>query len=437
MKLLRNLPLLGFALVACWLSPVFAQESIDSHEPHRTIWLHPNGVDDTSALQGALDSCSGIRCVIRLAAGVFHTAPLVANDFHGVMRGAGQHDTIVQTLTDRVLHLSQADPFNVLDPTPQEPWPAVMTFIEGDVRLSNLTIQVPEGTVTDGWRDGRPEAVPVLGAGVLVSGREPMKFASHHVSFVGAPHPDPFWSENLIGGEAIAGFLLPENFQDPFADIIPVEGVFSVESSHHTGMRAGTTVLRIDRANIRIIGNTYDDIARDVIEPWDVGHSEVYIADNDISVLSGSGIFVFQNGFSDSGLPLFEQSDFTVVNNRVRVADGGFVGIRYFDVVEGAAPSQLNILRNEVEMGVNTFTGIGVGQIDDVRIAKNTVSGSPVFGVGVELSTGCRVHLNDFAGLTPLFGDIGLDVTTDGCRVTAFNGDTVLDFGTNNKVIFR
>lgn len=440
MKFLHKLPrqALMFALAVCWLSPApaSAQDLIDSLKPDRVIWVHPNGVDDTSALQGAFDSCSGVTCAIRLAAGVFHTAPLVANGFHGVIRGAGQHTTIVQTLTDRVLHLGQADPFNVLDPTPEEPWPAVVTFIEGDIRLVDLTIEAPEGTVTDGWFFVGP--VPVLAAGVLVAGREPMKFRSQYVSFVGAPHPDPFWSLTLFTSEWITGSLLPEDFEDPNADAIPVEGEFVIDSSHHANMLIGSALTGVEHADVRITRNTYDGIALDGIQPWDIGHSRVYIADNDVNVRSGDGIFIRPNGASSLGVPLFEQSDFTVINNRVEVAEGGFFwGIRYFDFVEGAAPSKLNIVGNEVQMAENTVAGIGVGQINDVRIAKNKIAGSPSAGVGAELSTGCRVHLNDFSGLTPQFADIVLLETTNHCRVTAFNGDTFLDLGTDNRVIFR
>jgi len=82
-------------------------------------------------------------------------------------------------------------------------------------------------------------------------------------------------------------------------------------------------------------------------------------------------------------------------------------------------------------------TGIGAGRIDDVLIGKNIVAGSPDFGAGARLSSGCRLHLNDFSGLNSQVADIVLLETTNHCRLTAFNGDTVLDLGTDNRVIFR
>jgi len=440
MKSLHKLPLLALALAACWLSPASAQDSIDSLKPDRIIWLHPNGVDDTSALQGALDSCSGIRCVIRLTAGVFHTAPLVANNFHGVMRGAGQHDTIVRTLTDRVLHVSDANPFNSVDPTPEDPWPSLIVFIEGDVRLSHMTFDVPEETITDGWWpvcSGFDEPIPVLADAVSTSGRFPMKLAVRHVSIAGAPTADPVWPRSLINGVTVAGGLLPPDFADPCADMLPIKAEVVMDGNHFASMFAGSFITIAEDASIVIKGNVYRDMLLDGIEFFDVRNSKVYIAYNDIEVLFGAGILLFQNSLVGFGLPLFDGSDFVAMNNSVRVLDGSFAAIQYSDFVEGAAPNTLDVVGNYVEATESTVVGILASQIDDVQISKNSVVGESIFGAGIELSNGCRMNLNDFSGLTPQEADIILTNTTSNCRVTAFNGDTVLDLGTDNKVTFR
>ena len=52
----------------------------------------PNGANDTSNLQAALDTCVayGKDCTVQLAAGKYLTSQLVAYNFHGTFKGKGK-----------------------------------------------------------------------------------------------------------------------------------------------------------------------------------------------------------------------------------------------------------------------------------------------------------------------------------------------------------
>src|SRR5262249_45746189 len=64
------------------------------------IQVRPTGADDTGNLQCAIDAAvaSGRSTSIRLAAGTFHTAQIVAKNFVGQIAGSGTAATVITTL---------------------------------------------------------------------------------------------------------------------------------------------------------------------------------------------------------------------------------------------------------------------------------------------------------------------------------------------------
>ncbi len=95
---------------------------------------------------------------------------------------------------------------------------------------------------------------------------------------------------------------------------------------------------------------------------------------------------------------------------------------------------------NRIRVAKGSSSGIGVsGTTNSAVVAHNSIAGAPNVGVGVAMdrSTGCQVLGNDFHGLAATAPDIVLTDTTSRCLVVTLAGDTVIDQGTHNRVIYR
>ena len=441
MNILSRVSLALALSTLCISAPTIAaaEESVASHKV-RHIWLEPNGIDDTSNLQGVLDSCtdSSYPCKIKLASGVFHIAPVVATNFHGEVRGAGQDVTIVRALTDRVLHLSQANPYYLFDPTPQEPWGNLVQFVEGDVLIKDLTIHVPGETQTDGWW-GICGAfrVPVLASGLEATGRDPMRFVVRNVSVLGAETGDEDWPVSITRGIGVIGFMLRED-SDDCMDMIPARGEFIFDSNYTSTGFQGISVRSIEESDIRITGNTFEDALFLTVRMWDIGHSSVYVASNNVHSDFGTGIALFQNVNPGFDFPVYEASEYTVLDNTVHIGEFAAIGINYYDFLEGQPPAKLNVSGNTVHVGEYNFVGINISHSIDSKIERNRVSGAAfVAAIAVSSSSDCRIRLNDLSGFDGESPDILLNEDASNCRVHAFAGDTVEDNGTDNRIVYE
>ena len=442
MNILSRAPL-AFALSAlCISAPTIAaaDQSIDHNYKPRVIWLEPNGIDDTSNLQGALDRCtdSSYPCKIKLASGVFHIAPLVATNFYGEVRGAGQDVTIIRALTDRVLHLTEANPFHRFDPTPQDPWNALVMFVEGDALVRDLTMHIPAETKTDGWWAlCGIFKVPVFGMILSATSRDPMRFVVRNVHFIGEGTGDEGWPFSSNSASIAVGFMPRNDSGDSCVDFTRTRGEFVFEDNRVSSTWGGLGVQSAEQADVRIGRNSFEGVLSGP-QAADVWDSEVSIVSNRVEA-DGTGITLTQNIFVGLGYAVAEgRTEYAIVDNYITVSDEGFAGIDYFDNVDGLAASRLNVYNNVVNMGANTFTGISLFRTNESsRVQKNTISGEAPYGIYANGADACKIGLNDFSGASDESTDILLDETTSSCRVHAFGGDTVEDVGTDNRVFFK
>jgi hypothetical protein len=67
----------------------------------------PNGTDDTTNIQAALDACAahGPGCTVQLQAGHYFTKQLVEYNFHGTLKGMGKDTTIIEALPNLLVEL--------------------------------------------------------------------------------------------------------------------------------------------------------------------------------------------------------------------------------------------------------------------------------------------------------------------------------------------
>ena len=67
----------------------------------------PNGVDDTTNIQAALNACLAKRpgCTVQLQAGKYFTKQLVTYNFHGTFKGMGQERTRIEALPNLLVEI--------------------------------------------------------------------------------------------------------------------------------------------------------------------------------------------------------------------------------------------------------------------------------------------------------------------------------------------
>jgi hypothetical protein len=338
----------------------------------------PNGTDDTTNIQAALDTCVayGKNCTAQLAAGTYHTGQVVASGFVGSFRGAGMNETIIKTL-DRPLYVTYLD-FFLNPPTPESgsnPWPSLFAFVGGDIVISDLSLYATENSGTTGWTfTGLGVNIYELAHGFVVVGSEvpgqnyrEANAALYRVHIEGLQRAGTVYGFNLINATYYEGFL--------GADTLPLRGRFDIHDSQFRQV-GGTNLYNLYGAQISITRNTYSDS----FEGMDVGY------------LSNT---------------TYEYAQNEVLN----ISLGAVLGGVYF---YGSFDTSTLFIRGNVFTGVYgpyfdnsaTFSGDMMCQL-----LKNAVENDT--GVGIYLGPGTRDCL----------------VVLKTCE------DTVLDLGTNNKIV--
>jgi hypothetical protein len=118
------------------------------------VYVHPpNGTDDTTNIQAALDTCVayGKNCTVQLAAGTYFTRQLVEYNFQGTFKGKGKDITIIQALPYLPVTLDFLQPCQPNSTTCL--WPTLMIFVDGNISISDLSVHMyaSEGTATAPW----------------------------------------------------------------------------------------------------------------------------------------------------------------------------------------------------------------------------------------------------------------------------------------------
>lgn len=136
--------ILGF--IACFIAGLALVGERPAHAV--THIVNPSGVDDTTAIQSALDACSypGANCTIQFQKGVYYTRILAAENFHGTIRGMGQDKTFLKPVSsqsapdvDTCSETGWASPISK-----SSKYPVIMQFTGGSLTISDLTFQIDE-----------------------------------------------------------------------------------------------------------------------------------------------------------------------------------------------------------------------------------------------------------------------------------------------------
>jgi hypothetical protein len=334
----------------------------------------PTGVDDTANIQCAFDAAVafGSGAEVHLAAGDFHTAQIVVNDFYGDFTGEGLGESVIMNLPH--LYVTPVDMY--LDPpSANNPWPSLFAFVNGDFSISDLAIHITGDEGTLGWTIfGIDPPVTELAHAIVILGEE-ADVVINAVSIEGETASNSLYGYNLLNGILFEGFIgaVPP----------PLSGSFQVHNSSFRRMASGTPVANVSDAQIKIYHNTFEEVFFG-LDAADFDNSSFEFSNNKVSAtwygidlynmfLSenvGSSYLVKNNVFRGAYGIVFEQAFGTgnecllIGNNVQHVTDLGiYLGPNITGCTVVGGRNKTNVFDegiNNILTGVNNM-GTGVG----------------------------------------------------------------------------
>jgi hypothetical protein len=216
------------------------------------IRVSPTGIDDTANIQCAFDwaIARGPGMTIRLQPGTFHTAQILAVDFHGAFRGSGVHATEILNLPNAYVIPDIA----TTPPSPENPWPCLFTFLDSDVDLSNLAIRVLGENPTTDWYIGDFGPFNQFGNGVLFSGTEAHVRVSN-IMLEGEHSATSPVGYNVFNGIQFIGYVTTEG-----VDFLPLTGSHVISGSSFKTIGWPTDGGNLIDASMVFSHNSYSDV---------------------------------------------------------------------------------------------------------------------------------------------------------------------------------
>jgi len=401
----------------------------------------PNGTDDTTNIQKALDACVayGKNCTVQLAAGTYHTRQLVAYNFHGTFKGLGMDTTTIEALTLPVNFIF--DGTNACVPnTTTCLWATLMVFVEGDISISDLSVHI---TATDGKATDPPGQIET---GIRLMGQYPMNVHIDRVEEEG--RPDSLFGFNVGNGIMYTGELnsSPAPLNSPCGaagGFYFVSGSYTVRNSSFKSMWDGVSqdgCVRSTRVTIGgspSTGNTFENHYVGI----DLESSENSNFEISYNVSSGTAYSMWVVPWISSIFVPTKPSRYLIHENTFFTTQPNATGIQLYNDTPDHPWIDAVIWNNNIQLQDSPSDGIDAVNTKGTTILNNTVTGSGWDAIGLYGSTSSALmlnHLSDFAP-DPSTGStarIYLDPTTShDLIVCAESTDTVLNQGTNNVVI--
>jgi len=436
-----------------------------SYASNHTIVVYPNGHDDTSDIQAAFNACVsyGPGCTVQLVKGTYYITQIAVTGFQGSFLGLGQGVTIIQGLPTLAspgsAYNTSTVPFWGGLPGPGNPWPVLLTLVNGNYRISGMTItDTYYNPVPGGW-NFYGTAITQLYATILVTGEQASAAIDHVTAIGGAgqayigagPTPDSF---NGINGIDFEGMLLPTP-TSPLSDQIPLIGTFTLMNSVMEDIYGAFAVENLLNAQLTACYNSISGsplpslIDLSNTQVWFCGNqvtnaavgaglygaqsqiktdllpSTVYVTDNYFEVNWGADGPYFVDLGPSEGLPA---SLSAVVTGNTIVTDTscGCYTLAY-PVIFGYDLSSLVVSGNVVRSG-----GTGV-LITNLAGNVGSVSGNTVLGAMVGVALGASTTIGyDFSA--PAYG---IAVTANVVKNSADYGIIVVGGSSNNVVAFN
>jgi hypothetical protein len=410
----------------------------------------PNGSDDTANIQGALNACvaHGPGCTVQLQAGKYLTSQLVAYNFRGTFKGMGQDKTTIEALP--ALPVTLPDVFFNGECAPNTTdclWPDLVIFVDGDIKVSDFTLDVPSVPATQVWHaNGAPATV--LNDGIRFMGKNPTNADVRRVSFEGTPDQSATSCPNYNFCNAVIYAGEFPRSQAPF-DYFFLSGKFSVSNSHFKNVSLGTVADAFLQDCTVVIGGS--PLTGNMFENVDSAGPFLTASDNCLEEVS----YNTSNGNSAPVMlaPYFvfvatKPSIYLIHDNVLKTA--GAFGI-FIQDDPSSATVRAFVYDNAIETQGIGFDAIAAVDTVGTLVTNNKIAGTGADAIGIFGGTDSAILVNDVAGFTPtsspfdpasglaqivLDGDlVGFPDTNNSLVVCRSPTDTVLNLGAGNKVI--
>ena len=403
----------------------------------------PNGVNDTSNLQAALDTCVayGKNCTVQLAAGNYLTSQLVAYNFHGTFKGKGKDNTTIEALPElEVNSLPERPPeeYGLCKPNTTDClWPTLIMFVDGDIHVSDLAINVPSVPATTPYFLFGFWKIAALIDAVRFMGQYSTNASVERVAITGMPDNSDtgLYGHNVNNGAVFLGEF-PRS-QTPF-DFYFLSGTFSVTDSYFKNVSSGTGGGAFLRDSRMVIGGspTSGNVFEDVVVGVDlesIDNSVIEASYNNVAVEGFAGVYIAPWCCRVTSKP----SLFLVHDNTLKpkgpTTDGMFL---YDDPANNWI--QALIYNNIIEAQDIGYGGISAYNTNGTTIRHNKISGNGADGIGIWNGSHAQVLKNDVTNFTasPDLAQIVLDGTTAHSTVVCKTSrDTAMNLGTDNQLI--
>lgn len=241
------------------------------------ITVRPTDMDDTANMQCAFDLAvdAGPGKQVQLLAGTFRTKQIVVNKFSGRFTGAGADKTIVTNLPR--LSVTRVDMyFN--PPSATNPWPSLISFVDGDIVISDLAIRIVGSEPTTGWTIfGLDPPLKEMAIAIGILGTKANARVTN-VLVEGEALPNSLYGYNLINGIYFEGFI----GESP----APMSGTFSVTDSTFRRVASGAPVSNLSGASV-FISQTRNEDVNSGLDAMDIVNSNLVFTHNTMDGFTG------------------------------------------------------------------------------------------------------------------------------------------------------
>jgi len=401
------------------------------------------GATDTIAIQTALNKCTGgiPDCTVQLLSGTYYiSSQITVYGFQGSFVGAGQGQTNIIALggmpspnpaynipcvgyptCTTTTGAAGGVPYWAGLPGPSNPWPVLFTFEGGSIAISGMTITDTSPTpILPGWYlpaiEGNGLFYTLLYAYIDITGLR-ASATIDHVSLVGGASSCPVcYGYNNGNGITFTSSRLPSTWTNPDADLIQLQGTFSVTNSVFDDVQGAGPAYLLN-SNVVICDNTFSsaDIPTGVFYPIggvDLSNTNVLICGNQGTVPNGEAIYLYQSIRIPGLLP----SKVTITGNNFQLT-GGANAVVLQDAGEAifGTPVTLNAVisgntfQNEFDGGSGWYySAIAIFTIKSTIISLNNIAGGGSDGIYLNGGPGTIIGNT----ITGAYDGVSLDVAS-------------------------
>jgi len=407
----------------------------------KTFIVSPTGVDDTANIQAAFDAAvaAGQGTTVQLTAGQFYCNNILVEGFHGTFTGAGKDVTMIDTLRG-------------LDPT--EPglehigsgiFLFFFGFNGGDIKITDITFDITAVEPAELWEWPWEPYENRWDVGNIVRIMGDANSAFERVGFRGHEGTLLELNGNSYNVELAIVISDPQIYDPEIDDVTlePITGTHTVSHCSFEYIDESIDVVCLVDGTVRIGGSPHE---RNFIDGgalplifWDLSNSKLELSHNEIHAEGWVGVSI-SGGELSPCLP----SEFFIHHNDIYIT-GTTDAMAFMDfgsLFGGDKTLDIVVSHNKIVLDTE-WGGIWGCGAQDVKIIGNKITGTAgLAGIYMsmewwgDLCAGWKIIGNDVKDVDAVWGaPIWLGPGSSDCLVVGREGTTVLDEGTDNKLV--